>query len=106
MKSLIKMIAVQNTFTICMVMVSFNLFSQRVAIGTTTPAASAILDVTCTNKGVLVPRMTTTQRLQIVSPVTGLMLFDNTTSTFWYKEMQAWKEMNSHWIQNGNNIYN
>jgi hypothetical protein len=36
--------------------------SGSVGIGTTTPNASAALDIQSTSKGVLVPRMTTAQR--------------------------------------------
>lgn len=51
----------------------------QVGIGTETPNASAILDVTSTSQGVLLPRMTTTQRDAIASPAAGLFIF-NTTS--------------------------
>lgn len=43
-----------------------------VGIGTTTPNASAALDVTSTTKGLLIPRMTTAQRTAIASPAAGL----------------------------------
>ena len=36
--------------------------------------ASAMLDVKSTNKGMLVPRMTTAQRNAISNPATGLMI--------------------------------
>ena len=41
-----------------------------------TPASSAMLDVTSTSKGLLIPRMTTVQRTGIASPVTGLLVYD------------------------------
>ncbi len=50
-------------------------FSQNVGIGTTTPNASAQLDVSSTSKGMLVPRMTSTQRNAIVSPAIGLLVY-------------------------------
>ena len=49
-----------------------------VAIGTTTPAASALLDVTSTTKGLLFPRMTTTQKNAITGPSAGLVVYDTT----------------------------
>lgn len=49
-------------------------FSQ-VGIGTTTPAASAMLDVTSTTKGFLPPRMTSTQMNAIAAPAAGLMVY-------------------------------
>lgn len=51
--------------------------SQSVGIGTTTPDASALLDVTSTTKGVLIPRMTKTDRLAIPAPAVGLMVYQN-----------------------------
>jgi lysophospholipase L1-like esterase len=47
-------------------------------IGTTTPAASSIVDVSSTVKGVLLPRMTTAQRTAIPSPDEGLEVYDLT----------------------------
>ena len=46
-----------------------------IGIGTTTPAASAILDLVSTSQGFLVPRMTDAQRTAIASPATGLMVY-------------------------------
>jgi hypothetical protein len=39
------------------------------------PAPSSILDVSSTTKGLLIPRMTSTQRDAIVSPANGLMIY-------------------------------
>lgn len=47
----------------------------QVGIGTSNPDASAILDVTSTNKGFLPPRMTETQRGAINGAVEGLVVF-------------------------------
>jgi uncharacterized protein (TIGR02145 family) len=49
-------------------------FSQ-VGIGTTTPDASAQLDVTSTTKGLLSPRLTYAQKTAIASPVAGLLIW-------------------------------
>lgn len=50
------------------------------AMGSGTIDASSMLDIQSTTKGVLVPRMTKTQRNAISSPATGLMIYqtDNT----------------------------
>ncbi|KAF0194988.1 MAG: hypothetical protein FD166_3228 [Bacteroidetes bacterium] len=48
----------------------------NVGISTTTPASSAALDVNSTTKGFLPPRMNTTQRNDISSPVEGLVVYN------------------------------
>lgn len=55
-------------------------FSQ-VGVGTTNPDASSILDITSTNGGVLMPRMTTAQRDAIVNPARGLIVYNSDTNT-------------------------
>lgn len=52
------------------------LIAQSVGIGTSTPNSSAILDVSSTSKGILLPRMSTAQRDAIVSPAVGLSVFN------------------------------
>jgi hypothetical protein len=49
--------------------------NAQVGIGTTTPNASAELDVTSTTKGLLPPRMTQAQRIAIASPAAGLIIW-------------------------------
>ena len=49
--------------------------NAQVGIGTTTPTASAQLDVTSITKGFLPPRMTYNQRQSIISPATGLIIY-------------------------------
>jgi len=58
-----------------------------VGINQATPAASAILDIVSTNRGVLLPRMTQVQRTAITSPATGLIVYqtDGTEGVYVYK---------------------
>jgi hypothetical protein len=83
--------------------------SGSVGIGTTTPNASAVLDIQSTEKGILVPRMTTLQRNAINNAATGLLVFDNTTGSFWFRNSSNWVELidtlNNLWKMNGTNIY-
>ena len=47
----------------------------QVGIGTTTPEASAVLDLTSTTQGLLPPRLTEAQMNAVTSPVEGLMVY-------------------------------
>jgi hypothetical protein len=64
----------------------------QVGIGTTTPDASSALDITATDKGFLMPRMTTAQRIAIASPAEGLQAYDTDTKSVWTFDGTAWKE--------------
>lgn len=64
--------------------------TQNVGIGTTTPAASAQLDVTSTTKGFLPPRMDSTARNAIASPATGLTIYNTTIKAFQVYNGTAW----------------
>jgi hypothetical protein len=77
----------------------------QVAINTTGANAdnSAMLDVTSTTKGMLIPRMTSGQRSSIVSPAAGLLVYDNTLSLFYYYTGSAWAPIaTSVWNTSGN----
>ncbi len=71
---------------------------QSLSVNSTGTAAdaSAQLDVSATDKGMLVPRMTSAQRLAIVAPAPGLLVFDLTTNGFWYSLGAAWVNLSSH----------
>ena len=70
----------------------------QVGIGTATPSASAKLDVTSTTQGFLPPRMTTTQRDAIVSPATGLVIFNTTTNSLETKNSSGWVSLSSSFV--------
>lgn len=73
-------------------LISTNSSAQNVAINATgaAPNASAMLDITSTTMGVLIPRMTTAQRGAIAAPATGLQVYDTTTGSFWYFNGTIW----------------
>ena len=68
-----KLIAIFVNCTIAYVSVAQN----NVSINNTgaTPDASAMLDIQSTTKGLLTPRLTQAQRIVIVNPATGLLVF-------------------------------
>jgi hypothetical protein len=79
-----------------------------VSINTTgaNPHASAMLDVQSNTKGILIPRMTSAERTAIASPLKGLLVFDNITSSFWFYNGTAWEQasLNNQWAVNGSSI--
>jgi hypothetical protein len=65
--------------------------TAQTGIGTTTPHASAKLDITSVDKGFLPPRMTSSQRDAIPSPAAGLMVYQTDgTSGLYYYNGAAW----------------
>jgi hypothetical protein len=56
----------------------------NVGIGTSTPANSALVDISSTTKGFLPPRMTATQRAAIGSPAAGLLVFQTDAPSGYY----------------------
>src|SRR5690554_3529896 len=67
---------------------------DNVGIGTTTPEPSAALDVEANDKGVLVPRLSTTQRTGIVSPAEGLLVYDTDVECFFYFKLSfGWENL-------------
>ena len=84
-------------------------FAQNVAINATgaAPVASAMLDITSTTSGLLIPRMSSVQRVAIASPATGLKVYDTTTNTFWWFNGVIWVEQlgtNNGWALVGNTL--
>jgi len=62
----------------------------NVGVGTASPAASALLDLSSTAKGLLPPRMTTTQRNAISSPATGLVIYNTTDGVLQTYDGASW----------------
>ena len=54
----------------------FNLAAQNIGIGTNTPNASALLEIKANNKGLLIPRTSTSSRTAIDAPAKGLLVYD------------------------------
>jgi hypothetical protein len=84
---------------------SQNAFSQSLAINTdgSTANASAMLDVKSTSKGLLIPRMSKTEKNTIASPATGLLIFQNAPDSlgFYYYNGSAWI-----WLTGTSNSWN
>ncbi len=69
--------------------------AQQVSINNSgaDPDPSAILDLSSTEKGVLLPRMKTTRRLAINNPAKGLIVFDTDSNSFWYHNGTDWIDL-------------
>jgi len=69
---------------------SVTVFSQGVGVGTLTPNGSSIMELSSTTKGMLLPRMTTTQRKAIPSPANGLLVYDLDKLTVYIFDGSKW----------------
>lgn len=69
----------------------FNLsvFAQ-VGIGTTTPDPSAVLELKSTDKGLLPPRLTESERNGISSPAEGLIIYNTTVDLIEFYDSAQW----------------
>lgn len=91
---------------------SFLCFGVSVAqtgIGTTTPDVSAKLDISSTTKGLLVPRMTATERGAIATPAKGLLMYQTDGEAGFYvntgtSSSIVWTRINMDWTRSGNDI--
>jgi hypothetical protein len=71
----------------------------NVGIGTTTPAASAKLEIASTDKGFLPPRMTTAQIDAISGPAAGLMVYNTNLNKPQFYDGTEWRNFDgSHYI--------
>ncbi|MET3538752.1 chitin binding peritrophin-A domain-containing protein [Chryseobacterium limigenitum] len=64
-----------------------------VGIGTTTPANSAILELSSTNQGFLPPRLTTAQRDALSPKPAGLMIYNVSTNCMDFWNSASWVSM-------------
>ena len=70
----------KKIITIILLFVTAFVFSQ-IGIGTITPNASAMLDISSTTKGLLLPRLTYEQKTAIVTPKAGLIIWCSNCGT-------------------------
>jgi len=90
------------------------LYAQSVAVNTdgSQPDNTAMLDIKSTSKGLLIPRLTTAQRIGISSPAIGLTVFDTDTYSNWIFRgdvMGNWVEslhsLDKHWNRTSSHIF-
>lgn len=100
----------KNIIIATLVMACSKASAQSFAINSNGAAAhnSAILDITSTAKGMLVPRLSAAQRTAIAAPAKGLLVYDSTVNQFAYYDGTAWLMLNaggSSWTVSGSNQY-
>jgi hypothetical protein len=86
-----------------------NVFSQSIAVGIDTPDPAAIMELESTNKGILIPRLTTAQR-DLISGLgvlqEGLMIYNSSTDAFNFWNGTAWLPISTstsgNWALTGN----
>ena len=79
------------SFLLLLTQISFS----QVGIGTINPDSSSILDVTSTEKGILIPRMTALERLSIISPIAeGLIVYQtDDIEGFYFYDGNSWDRL-------------
>ena len=85
--------------------------TAQTGIGTTTPNAAAKLDVSSTEKGLLIPRMTKSQReaITLSAAANGLLVYQTDDLAGFYVNTStnttvAWTRVNTDWTRTTNNI--
>jgi hypothetical protein len=80
-------------FTAILTLISIHTATAQVGIGTTSPDASAQLELQSTAKGFLPPRMTTNERNLIDTPAEGLVIYNATTKRLNLFNATQWTTM-------------
>ncbi|MEI7981087.1 MAG: FISUMP domain-containing protein, partial [Bacteroidota bacterium] len=86
-------------FLALLILTSIQIFAQ-VGINTdgSDPDSSAMLDVKSTTHGILIPRVSVTQRDLIPSPATGLLIYNTSTNLFNYFNGNYWLQVETAFI--------
>ncbi|WP_299367716.1 fibrinogen-like YCDxxxxGGGW domain-containing protein [Winogradskyella sp.] len=84
-----------KTYTLFLALFIMCQLSAQVGIGTTSPNPSSALDIDVNNAGLLIPRLTSTERNAIVDPANGLLIVNTTEKVFQYYYDGTWFTLNS-----------
>jgi hypothetical protein len=95
MKQRLRILFLLGLFLPALFLSGLNAQNQNVAINNTgqAPDASAMLDIFSTSKGLLIPRLSSAQRIGITPLGTtqqGLLVFDKDLNQFWYWDGTQW----------------
>ena len=70
-----------SSFFLLLLILCSGISFGQIGLGTTSPATTAVLDLSSSSKGLLTPRMTTLQRNAIASPAIGLIVYNTDDAT-------------------------
>jgi uncharacterized protein (TIGR02145 family) len=86
----------KKSILISLLLLVASTFTQaQVGVGTTSPVASAKLEIVSTTQGFLPPRMTSAQRLNILNPAEGLVVYDLTLKSIVFFNGLSWVKLSS-----------
>mgnify|MGYP001270421183 CR=1 FL=1 len=99
--------------SILLLLAVFSLISQAQNIAITDDNGysadnSAMLDIKSNSKGVLIPRLTSSQRTSISNPANGLLVYDTNDNSFYFYTNGNWINLIAEgdiWSKSGNYIY-
>ena len=89
-------------------LISGSIFGQNIAITDDNgyvADTTAMLDVKSVTKGLLIPRLTSTQRNNIVNPATGLLVYDSVLNVFFYFNGSEWINISKGQVWDVNSEY-
>lgn len=89
MKSKLTLFAILLIFSLVSIV---PIYAQSMGISSEeiTPDTSSILEMRTTEKGILIPRMNTSERNAISDPANGLMVYNNSTNQYNFYNGDAW----------------
>jgi len=100
----------KTIYWIVILLLACNTIQAQVSINqsNTAPDSSAMLDISSTERGILIPRMTLTERDAISNPATGLMVFIMDDNRFYVYNGTTWEKVlagvDGGWDISGNNL--
>ena len=101
---------IKKILFVCILLISF-ISKAQVGIGTVSPNASSMLDITASNKGLLIPRVSLTSTSDvttIASPTTSLLVYNSgfAPNGYYYWNGTLWVQLatvnNTNWTITGN----
>lgn len=88
-----------HNYWILILLVQAGFVSAQIGIGTQFPDESSVLDIESKNKGILIPRITTLERDQIIGPANALLIYNTSIQTI---QVNIGTKINPNWVSLGN----